>query len=134
MFEAISLFAWLAGVSGAPVPAVDPLTRPIESSHAAEWLAPADPEKILGGTYLVGFGGMSVALIDTDDGLVLVDGALPQAAHALLAHERALGFNRKSTHLTYSHYCAHGMPTPACKKQKQERKHISTDDQNNTTL
>src|SRR3546814_2976395 len=71
MFEAISLFAWLAGVSGAPVPAVDPLTQPIESSRAAEWLAPAEPEKIFGTSYLVGFAGMSVALIDTGDGLVL---------------------------------------------------------------
>src|SRR3546814_15567595 len=51
--------------------AVDPLTQPIESSHAAEWLAPAEPEKIFGSSYLVGFAGMSVALIDTGDGLVL---------------------------------------------------------------
>src|SRR3546814_12945260 len=88
MFEAISLFAWLAGVSGAPVPAVDPLTQPIESSHAAEWLAPAEPEKIFGSSYLVGFAGMSVALIDTGEGLVLVDGALPQAAPAILVNGR----------------------------------------------
>src|SRR3546814_19723147 len=95
MFEAISLFAWLAGVSGAPVPAVDPLTQPIESSHAAEWLAPAEPEKIFGSSYLVGFAGMSVALIDTGDGLVLVDGALPQDAPAILVHVRNLDFDHK---------------------------------------
>ena len=95
MIEAISLFAWLAGVSGAPVPAVDPLTQPIESPHAAEWLAPAEPEKIFGSSYLVGFAGMSVALIDTGDGLVLVDGALPQAAPAILANVRKLGFDPK---------------------------------------
>ena len=93
MFDAISLFAWLAAVSGAPVPVVDPLTRPIESSHAAQWLAPAEPEKIFGDTYLVGFAGMSVALIDTGDGLVLIDGALPQAAPAILANVRGLGFD-----------------------------------------
>ncbi|HET6526695.1 subclass B3 metallo-beta-lactamase [Sphingopyxis sp.] len=95
MFDAISLFAWLAAVSGAPVPAVDPLTRPIESSHAAQWLAPAEPEKVFGKTYLVGFAGMSVALIDTGDGLILVDGALPQAAPAILANVRGLGFDPK---------------------------------------
>ena len=95
MIETISLLAWLAGVSGAPVPAVDPLTRPIESSYVAEWLAPAEPEKIFGTTYLVGFGGMSVVLIDTGDGLVLVDGALPQAAPAILANVRKLGFDPK---------------------------------------
>ncbi|MBL9066556.1 MAG: subclass B3 metallo-beta-lactamase [Sphingopyxis sp.] len=95
MFEAISLLAWLAAASGAPVPAVDPLTQPIVTSRSAEWLAPAKPEKILGNSYLVGFGGMSVVLIDTGAGLVLVDGALPQAAPAILANVRALGFDPK---------------------------------------
>lgn len=95
MIEAISLFAWLAAASGAPVPAVDPLTQPITTSHSDEWLKPAEPEKIFGNTYLVGFAGMSVALIDTGDGLVLVDGALPQAAPAILANVRKLGFEPK---------------------------------------
>jgi metallo-beta-lactamase class B len=95
MFEAISLLAWLAATSGAPVLAVDPLTQPITTSRSAEWLAPAPPEKIYGDSYLVGFGGMSVALIDTGDGLVLVDGALPQAAPAILANVRKLGFDPK---------------------------------------
>lgn len=95
MFEAISLLAWLAAASGAPVPAVDPLTQPIVTSRSAKWLAPAKPEKILGNSYLVGFGGMSVVLIDTGAGLVLVDGALPQAAPAILANVRALGFDPK---------------------------------------
>jgi metallo-beta-lactamase class B len=93
MFEAISLFAWFAAASGAPVPAVDPLTQPIVTSRSAEWLAPAPPEKIFGTSYLVGFGGMSVALIDTGDGLVLVDGALPQAAPTILDNVRKLGFD-----------------------------------------
>ena len=95
MIEAISMLAWLAGVSGAPVPAVDPLTQPITTSRSAEWLTPAEPEEIFGETYLVGFGGMSVALIDTGAGLVLVDGALPQAAPAILANVRKLGFDPK---------------------------------------
>ena len=93
MIEAISMLAWLAGVSGAQVPTIDPLTQPIETSRSAEWLAPAEPKKLYGNTYLVGFGGMSVALIDTGDGLVLVDGALPQAAPVILANVRKLGFD-----------------------------------------
>lgn len=95
MFEAISLLAWLAAASGAPVPTVDPLTQPITTSRSAQWLAPAPPEKIYGNSYLVGFGGLSVALIDTGAGLVLVDGALPQAAPTILANVRALGFDSK---------------------------------------
>lgn len=91
--SAIGLLIWFAGVGGAPVPAVDPLTQPIVTSRSDEWLAPAEPEKIVGNSYLVGFGGMSVALIDTGAGLVLIDGALPQAAPAILANVRKLGFD-----------------------------------------
>lgn len=97
MIATISMMAWLAAVAGAPVAAVDdPLTRPIASSRAAEWLAPVPPEKLFGASYLVGFGGMSVALIDTGDGLVLIDGALPQAAPAILDNVRQLGFDPKA--------------------------------------
>ena len=112
MIAMMTIAAWLAGVSHVPLPLAqvakakmvaggvapdvqDPLTRPIASSHADEWLAPAKPEKIFGTSYLVGFGGLSVALIDTGDGLVLVDGALPQAAPAILANVRQLGFDPK---------------------------------------
>lgn len=97
----------LAGMDEAPVrmaanaPTVarqsadDPLTRPMEVERAKVWLAALPPEKIFGNTYLVGFAGLSVALIDTGAGLVLIDGALPQAAPAILANVRALGFNPK---------------------------------------
>ncbi|WP_432767669.1 MAG: subclass B3 metallo-beta-lactamase [Sphingopyxis sp.] len=116
MIAMTTIAAWLAGlnylplpnvvdtrthkVAGAataptadPVPADDPLTRPIGGARAAEWLAPAPPTRIFGNSYLVGFGGLSVALIDTGDGLVLVDGALPQSAAAVLANVRTLGFD-----------------------------------------
>ena len=112
MIVMMTIAAWLAGVSHVPLPLVqeanaqmaaggvapdadDPLTRPIAASRAAEWLAPARPEKIFGASYLVGFGGLSVALIDTGEGLVLVDGALPQAAPAILENVRKLGFDPK---------------------------------------
>lgn len=70
----------------------DPLTRPIVAERAKEWLAPAPPERIFGNSYLVGFAGLSVALIDTGAGLILIDGALPQAAPAILANVKRLGF------------------------------------------
>ncbi|WP_349322666.1 subclass B3 metallo-beta-lactamase [Asticcacaulis sp. MM231] len=73
----------------------DPLTRPMAVERAKEWLAPLPPEKIFGNSYLVGFQGLSVALIDTGAGLVLIDGALPQAAPAILANVRELGFDPK---------------------------------------
>lgn len=92
-----------AGIAGAlPSAAVDgaasaddPLTRPMAADRAAEWLAPLPPQRVFGRTYLVGFGGLSVALIDTGAGLVLIDAALPQAAPAILANVRKLGFDPK---------------------------------------
>ncbi|WP_338426049.1 subclass B3 metallo-beta-lactamase [Sphingopyxis kveilinensis] len=95
MIETIGILAWLASAVGAPAPAIDPLTQPIVTSRTAAWLAPAEPTKIADNTYLVGFAGLSVALIDTGEGLVLVDGALPQAAPAILANVRKLGFDPK---------------------------------------
>lgn len=71
----------------------DPLTRPMEVERAKSWLAPLPPEKIFGDSYLVGFAGLNVALIDTGDGLVLIDSALPQAAPAILENVRSLGFS-----------------------------------------
>ncbi len=70
----------------------DPLTRPIVTSRSAEWLKPVLPQKIFGNSYLVGFGGLSVVMIDTGAGLILIDGALPQAAPAILDNVRRLGF------------------------------------------
>jgi len=82
------------GATNVAVPgADDPLTRPMAAERAKEWLAPLPPEKLLGKSYLVGFGGLSVVLIDTGAGLVLIDGALPQAAPMILANIRKLGFD-----------------------------------------
>ncbi|WP_194955178.1 subclass B3 metallo-beta-lactamase [Sphingopyxis solisilvae] len=110
MIAMMTVAAWLAGVQQMPLPIVempdaamvaggvsaaadDPLTRPIGGARATEWLTPVPPERLFGNSYLVGFAGLSVALIDTGDGLVLVDGALPQSAAAVLANVRALGFD-----------------------------------------
>lgn len=111
MIAMLSIAAWLAGVGHVPLPVVeetneqvvaggvaaaeDPLIKPMAVERAKQWLAPVPPERIFGKTWLVGFGGMSVALIDTVDGMVLIDGALPQAAPAILANVRALGLDPK---------------------------------------
>lgn len=89
--EAALLAMVVAGTAGAEQD--DPLTRPIVGERTAEWLAPRPPTRLFGDSHLVGFAGLSVALIDTGDGLILVDGALPQAAPAILANVRRLGFD-----------------------------------------
>lgn len=86
----LSLIAIVAAPATPQTP--DPLTQPIVTEHTAEWLAPRPPIKVFGTTYLVGFGGLSVAMIDTGQGLILIDGALPQAAPAILANVAKLGF------------------------------------------
>jgi len=80
--------------AAAPAPnADDPLLRPIEPEHAKDWLIPQPPAQIYGNTYLVGFGGLNVGLIKTGAGLILIDGALPQAVHDVEANIRRLGFD-----------------------------------------
>lgn len=94
MFAQYAAF-WLTALAATPTlaQANDPLTRPIVTDHTAEWLSPRPPVRVFGKTYLVGFGGLNVALIDTGKGLILIDGALPQAAPAILANVAKLGFS-----------------------------------------
>ena len=75
-----------------PDPAHDPLLQPIAPEYARQWLGVEIPTRIHGNTWSVGFGGLTVMLISTSDGLVLVDGALPQAVPALEDNIRRLGF------------------------------------------
>ncbi|MDG2529840.1 subclass B3 metallo-beta-lactamase [Caulobacter endophyticus] len=77
---------------GTPVAAHDPLLAPIEPDYAARWLKPETPIQVYGNSYVVGFGGLSVALIKTSQGLIVVDAALPQAVPAIEANIKALGF------------------------------------------
>ncbi|MFT3965888.1 MAG: subclass B3 metallo-beta-lactamase [Sphingobium sp.] len=74
-------------------PADDPLLRPIEPEYAKRWLAPQKPVQLFGNSYLVGFGGLSVGLIRTSAGLILIDGAVPQAVPEVEKNLRTLGFS-----------------------------------------
>ena len=86
----LSLIAIVTAPASPQTP--DPLTKPIITERTAEWLEPRPSVKVFGPSYLVGFGGLNVALIDTGKGLILIDGALPQAAPAILANVAKLGF------------------------------------------
>lgn len=77
--------------SSAASAATDPLTAPIANSYAAEWLAPQAPVRIFGNTYYVGTAGLSVVLIKTPAGAILIDASMPQGAAAIEAHIRQLG-------------------------------------------
>jgi metallo-beta-lactamase class B len=91
--------SWIAAVAAALLatqaaahPADDPLTAPIASSYAADWLAAQTPVRIWGETYYVGTAGLSVVLIKTPAGLILIDASLPQGVPAVEANIRRLGF------------------------------------------
>lgn len=84
--------ALLCPPSAATAAAPDPLTRPIPGKWASQWNRPQAPVKIHGDTYYVGVAGLSSVLIRSDDGLILIDGALPQSVPLIEANIRQLGF------------------------------------------
>ncbi len=57
----------------------------------AAWRQPVAPVRIADHTWQIGTAGITAILVKTDDGAVLIDGGLPQAADMLLAHMQALG-------------------------------------------
>lgn len=64
------------------------------SAHAGppEWTQPQKPFRIYGNAYYVGTRGLTSVLIQSSDGLVLIDGTLPQNAAQVEANIKALGF------------------------------------------
>lgn len=91
----MSLAVVLVGTAASSQGVDDPLLRPIAPDYAARWLTPQAPVRVYGNSYLVGFGGLSVGLIKTNAGLILIDGALPQSVGAVEANIRTLGFDPK---------------------------------------
>lgn len=69
-----------------------------------QWNEPQDPFRVHGNTWYVGTRGLSSILIETGEGLVLVDGGLPQSAALIDANIRQLGFDtRDVTAILVSH-------------------------------
>nr|WP_114954704.1 subclass B3 metallo-beta-lactamase [Sphingosinicella terrae] len=87
------LMAAALAVAAQAQPADDPLTRPIAPEYSARWLGAQAPARIHGRTHAVGFEGLNVVLVDTGDGLLLFDGAVPQAVDEVEANIRRLGFS-----------------------------------------
>lgn len=76
---------------------------------SADWAKPAPPAHVHGHTWYVGTCGITVVLIETRAGLVLIDSGPAQAAPLVLANIRALGFDPRavkwilSTHEHFDH-------------------------------
>ncbi|MGB5336405.1 MAG: subclass B3 metallo-beta-lactamase [Woeseiaceae bacterium] len=86
--------------------ALDP-DESIACDNCERWNAPQNPFRIHGNTWYVGTAGLTSLLIETDDGLILVDGGLPQSAALIDANIRNLGFdtrNVKAILISHAHY------------------------------
>ena len=66
--------------------------KPPTCANCAVWNAPQRPFRIYGNTYYVGPHGLSSILIVSDQGDVLIDGALPESAQLIAANIQKLGF------------------------------------------
>lgn len=80
---------------------------PITCDSCADWNRAHAPFRLHGGSYYVGVDGLGAVLIDTGDGLVLLDGGLPQSAPVIADHIRALGFRPEDVRwigMSHPHY------------------------------
>ena len=64
-----------------------------DCANCESWNQPQDAFRIYGNTWYVGTAGLSSLLIETDDGLILIDGALPQSAALIEANIKSAGFD-----------------------------------------
>ncbi len=64
-----------------------------ECSNCDRWNMPQEPFRVYGNTWYVGTAGLSSILIEADQGLILIDGGLPQSAAVIDANIRSLGFD-----------------------------------------
>ncbi len=72
---------------------------PIACDSCNAWNEPREPFRVFGNTYYVGTDGLSAVLITSNEGHVLVDGALPQSAPLIDANIRQLGFDSSDIRL-----------------------------------
>lgn len=80
---------------------------PIECDQCEHWNRSHEPFQVYGNTWYVGTGGISSILIDTDEGLILLDGGLPQSAELIAGNISALGFRPKDIRyigLSHAHF------------------------------
>ncbi|MBT8086918.1 MAG: MBL fold metallo-hydrolase, partial [Gammaproteobacteria bacterium] len=75
--------------------------------NCERWNEAQDPFRIHGNTWYVGTQGLTSLLVESDDGLILIDGGLPQSASLIDANIRKLGFETrdiKAILLSHAHF------------------------------
>jgi len=79
----------------------------IDCDNCEDWNRPQEPFRIYGNTWYVGTAGLSSILLESDSGLILVDGGLPQSAAIIDANIRSAGFDPsrvKAILLSHAHF------------------------------
>jgi metallo-beta-lactamase class B len=91
------LLASCVSTDSAPIPLSDARQQGQTLATACTgrdgWSDPAPPARIFGNTYYVGTCGITVLLVTSAEGHVLIDGATDEAVPSILANIRALGFD-----------------------------------------
>jgi metallo-beta-lactamase class B len=80
---------------------------PFECERCVDWNEPIEPFRIHGNTWYVGTDGLSSILVETADGLVLLDGAMPQSTVQIVGNIEKLGFDPLDIRvilLSHAHY------------------------------
>ena len=80
---------------------------PIECDYCEQWNRPQEPFHVYGNTWYVGTGGLGAVLIETGEGLILLDSGLPQSAELIAESITQLGFRPKDIRLigmSHAHY------------------------------
>lgn len=90
--------ALFAAACAAPALA-DPLTAPIECEDCAVWNQAEPPVHLFGNSWYVGVAGLSSVAIATKEGLILLDGDMPQSVSLIEANLKAIGHDVREVKL-----------------------------------
>lgn len=100
MIGALVSLVWLSAPTANAAPKPPAIAIPLTLYDACKgrdgWADPAPPQLIFGKTWYVGTCGITVVLVETSAGLVLIDSGPAEAAPLVLANIRELGFDPKS--------------------------------------
>ena len=83
----------LAGCAGNPARVEPAAIEPTACADKPGWSDPTTPRKIFGNSWYVGTCAISVVLVTSPSGHVLIDGATDKAADSVIANIRMLGFD-----------------------------------------
>ena len=65
--------------------------KPFVCSNCDDWNTARAPFKLFGDSHYIGPEGLSVVAIDTGDGVIVIDGALPQSVPGIVAGLKSIG-------------------------------------------